>query len=80
MNFINFCSCGKQIDEDFIYCPWCGTRLKEADDKEVLENVFKQLEIKQSNDRLSRVKKIETKIAEIEKVLREISENTIQKE
>ncbi len=79
MDFISFCSCGKPIDETFIYCPWCGVRVKEVDDKDVLENVFKQLEAKQSNDRLSRVKRIENKIAEIEEALREFSKDSVHK-
>jgi hypothetical protein len=38
----------------------------------VLENVFGQLEAKQTNDRTARVKKIESKIAEIENSLKEL--------
>lgn len=77
MDFINFCDCGKAIDESFIYCPWCGKRVREADDKEVLENVFKQLEVKQANDRNIRIKRIENQIAEIEKVLEKFIEPSV---
>ncbi|MBQ0052259.1 MAG: hypothetical protein KBT11_09405 [Treponema sp.] len=69
MDFITFCACGKPVDETFIYCPWCGKQNRDHDDKDVLENVFSQLEEKQANDRISRVKKIESKIEALEKEL-----------
>lgn len=73
MDFVTVCNhCGKTIERDFLYCPWCGIENAEPDDKTVMEHVFTQLESKQTNDRLSRVKKIETKIAEIEQSLKEL--------
>ncbi|WP_294428767.1 hypothetical protein [uncultured Treponema sp.] len=76
MDFVCICNhCGKTIERKFIYCPWCGKENAEPGDESVLENVFKQLEARQSNDRISRVKKIESKIAEIEKGLRELGIN-----
>lgn len=73
MDFVCVCNhCGKTINREFLYCPWCGTENSEPDNKAVLDNVFGQLEKKQANDRFSRVKKIETKIAELEKGLREL--------
>ena len=73
MDFVCVCNnCRKTIERDFLYCPWCGKENLEPSDAHVLENVFAQLEAKQSNDRLSRVKKLETKIAEIEKGLKEL--------
>lgn len=70
MDFVCVCSqCRKTIEKDFLYCPWCGKENAEPSDSAVLENVFSQLEAKQRNDRLTRVKKIETKIAEIERGL-----------
>lgn len=70
MNFVTVCKyCSKTIERSFLYCPWCGRENACADDSSVLDNVFRQLAEKQSDDRLSRVKKIETQIAEIEKSL-----------
>ena len=70
MDFVCVCNhCRKTIQKDFLYCPWCGAENAEPSDKLVLDNVFSQLEVKQANDRNTRVKKIETKIAEIEKAL-----------
>ena len=77
MDFVCVCShCGKTIQRDFIYCPWCGVENSEPSDNSVLENVFSQLERKQANDRVSRVRRIETKIAEIEQSLKELGIQT----
>ena len=73
MNFVCVCNnCRKTIEREFLYCPWCGKQNTDPDDKDVLDNVFSQLEVKQANDRNSRIKKIESKIAEIEKGLNEL--------
>ena len=69
MGFINFCKCGKAIDESYIYCPWCGTQRKQTDDKAILENVLKQLEVKQSEDMMSRVRRIELQLEKLEQEL-----------
>lgn len=70
MDFVCVCNhCGKTIEREFHYCPWCGKENTEPSDNSVLENVFAQLESKQADDRSSRVKKIESKIAEIERGL-----------
>ena len=73
MDFVCVCNnCGKTIEREFHYCPWCGKENVEPSDASVLENVFAQLEVKQANDRNSRIKKIESKIAEIDKGLNEL--------
>lgn len=69
MDFITFCDCGRPIDESFIYCPWCGKKRREEDDAQILENVFKELEAKQSENRVVRVRKIQHQIEELEKEL-----------
>ncbi|MBQ9909650.1 MAG: zinc-ribbon domain-containing protein [Treponema sp.] len=70
MDFVCICNhCGKTIERNFVYCPWCGKENSEPSDSRVLENVFSQLEAKQADDRNSRVRRIEIKIAEIEKGL-----------
>lgn len=70
MNFVsNCCNCGKIIDREFLYCPWCGIENADVDDKIVLENVFRQLEIKQGHDRERRFLAIQTKILQLENEL-----------
>ena len=67
MEFVcNCANCGKTIEKDFIYCPWCGKKHAQETDKEIFENVMKILEVKQSDNRNFRVKKIEQKIHELE--------------
>lgn len=76
MDFITFCDCGRPIDESFIYCPWCGKQRKEAIDSDVLENVFAQLETKQGENRVVRVRKIQRQIEELEKELDKLTEKS----
>ncbi|MBQ7538562.1 MAG: hypothetical protein IJT42_06325 [Treponema sp.] len=73
MDFVCVChNCRKTIEREFLYCPWCGKENAEVADNVVLDNVFSQLEEKQANDRNSRIKRIESKIIEIEKGLDEL--------
>lgn len=68
MDFITLCSgCGKTSRKDFIYCPWCGLKKTETDDKAVIETVFERLAEKQSEDRMCRIRDMERKIADIER-------------
>ena len=70
MDFVCVCkSCSKTIQKDFLYCPWCGAENAEPGDSAILENIFSQLEVKQSSDRNVRIKKIESQLAEIERSL-----------
>lgn len=62
--------CGRTIEKEFIYCPWCGTsRIGVTDNQEVLDSVFTQLEEKQADDRNRRLRKLETQLEELEKDL-----------
>lgn len=79
MDFIHFCVCGRPVDDSFVYCPWCGRRRKDDNDSDVLENVFSQLETKQTENRASRVRKIQRQIEELEKELDKLSEKSDEK-
>ncbi|MCH5288795.1 MAG: hypothetical protein J1E32_02645 [Treponema sp.] len=61
--------CGRTIEEQFIYCPWCGVSRIGINSEAVLDSVFQQLEKKQSDDRARRLRKLETKLQELEKDL-----------
>lgn len=62
--------CGRTIEKEFIYCPWCGiSRIGVTDNQEVLDSVFTQLEEKQADDRNRRLRKLETQLEELEKDL-----------
>lgn len=62
-------SCGRTIEKEFIYCPWCGLSRINNDDKESLDHVFAQLEEKQTIDREKRVMALEKTLDELEKDL-----------
>ncbi len=62
-------SCGRTIDKEFIYCPWCGVSKLKADDKESLDLVFAQLEEKQAMDREKRVHALEKTLDDLERDL-----------
>lgn len=62
-------SCGRTIESEFIYCPWCGQSRLQEDDKNVLENVFQQLEAKQADDRERRLRRLESELETLEKDL-----------
>jgi hypothetical protein len=62
-------SCGRTIERDFIYCPWCGLSRLQENDAAVLENVFHQLEEKQADDRSRRLHKLEEELDMLEKDL-----------
>jgi hypothetical protein len=73
MDFVCVCNnCRKTIQKDFLYCPWCGKENAQPVDSAILEKIFSQLEVRQSNDRNVRIKKIENQLAEIEKSLKEM--------
>ena len=62
--------CGRTIEREFIYCPWCGmSRIGVADNQEVLDSVFSRLEEKQADDREKRLRRLESQLDELEKDL-----------
>ena len=43
--------CGRTIERDFIYCPWCGHSKINEDNTESFEEVFERLEKMQDASR-----------------------------
>ena len=65
MEKVCVCSgCGRTIESDFIYCPWCGNSRLKKNDEDVLEAMFKNLEMKQNQFRLNRIEKMEKELAQ----------------
>ena len=60
--------CGRTIDNEFLFCPWCGQE-KMHNKQDALDAVFKQLEEKQAEDRARRLKKLEKEQDELEQDL-----------
>ena len=61
--------CGRTIETEFIYCPWCGQSKMQNNDKAALESVFKSLELKQAEERARRLAELEKELAELEQDL-----------
>ncbi|WP_041610413.1 hypothetical protein [Treponema brennaborense] len=61
--------CGRTIDTEFLYCPWCGAaRIRNAE-PEALEPVFTRLEQLQQRGRVKKLKQLDDILAELEKDL-----------
>ena len=60
--------CGRTIDREFLYCPWCGQE-KLYDKKDAFEAVFRELEAKQAEGRARRVAELEQKLDALEQDL-----------
>ena len=60
--------CGRTIDKEFLYCPWCGQE-KMHDKKDSFEAIFKNLEEKQAEDRARRVVALEQKLDALDRDL-----------
>lgn len=61
--------CGRTIETEFIYCPWCGQSKMQNNDKTALESVFKSLELKQAEERARRLAELEKELDELEQDL-----------
>lgn len=61
--------CGRTIETEFIYCPWCGQSKMQNNDKAALESVFKSLELKQAEERARRLAELEKELDALEQDL-----------
>ena len=70
-NSVSVCQgCGRTIQKDFLYCPWCGfSKVSEAkeDSLDVLFNKFAQLK---KDSRRKQLSAMEQKLDDMEKELR----------
>ncbi len=62
-------SCGRTMEKEFIYCPWCGLSKINHEDKESQELVINQLEEKQALERERRVLELERTLDDLERDL-----------
>lgn len=59
------CGCGRAIEKEFIYCPWCGySRVRDIDD--TFEEVFERLEKLQDDTRDRQLVDMERQLEELE--------------
>ena len=62
--------CGRTIEKEFIYCPWCGlSKVSVTSEIDKMEEIFNKLEELQINNRSERIKKIGSRLETLEKEL-----------
>lgn len=61
--------CGRTIETEFLYCPWCGTSKMKNDSDEYMEAMFKNLEYRQIENRNRRLEKLEKELEELDRDL-----------
>mgnify|MGYP001018340311 CR=1 FL=1 len=68
MNEIRFCvKCGKILDDEFLFCPYCGADQGEADEfREILEEPFNEIERMVQTSAMERLKAIEERLEDLE--------------
>lgn len=76
MQIVGVCKvCGRTIEKEFVYCPWCGesqvVALADSFDS-VLDSAFEKIEDLQTTNRTKRMKQIDTSLCSLEKELSEL--------
>lgn len=61
--------CGRTIDNNFIYCPWCGTLQIDYHDDKYIDTVFSILEEKQNDLQVKQISEMEKQLDELDKEL-----------
>ena len=62
--------CGRTIEKDYVFCPWCGrSRVTDEDCEEAIESAFECIEEKQYEKYFALLEKMEEKLNDLEKDL-----------
>ncbi len=63
-------SCGRTINKEYIYCPWCGFCQTEAQlDPVEFESVFSRLQKLHTEEQTLRINRLNKSLVELEKEL-----------
>lgn len=63
-------SCGRTIEKEFVYCPWCGqSKLSSIPEEARMDEIFNRLEKIQQNNKVERIEKISHKIDDLKNEL-----------
>ena len=65
--------CGRTIDSEFIYCPWCGESRLDPEDRQSMDAVFDRLVELQNEGRDERINKMKSQLDELDKELSNIA-------
>lgn len=66
----NVCSgCGREIEKNFLYCPWCGIQLIKKESREYQNLFFEQVEQKRRTEQEQKLQNVGKQLDELEKEL-----------
>ena len=66
----NVCSgCGREIEKNFVYCPWCGIQLIREESREYQNLFFEQVEQKRRTEQEQKLQNVGKQLDELEKEL-----------
>lgn len=66
----NVCSgCGREIEKNFVYCPWCGIQLIKKESREYQNLFFEQVEQKRRMEQEQKLQNVGKQLDELEKEL-----------
>ena len=68
--------CGRTINKEYLYCPWCGLEKAGIHGLEALDSVFDKLETLQHQDRIKYIEKLEAELADLERELDNLALST----
>ena len=67
MDLVAVCrGCGRLLEEDFLYCPWCGLERASANSEEIMDDVFERLEVVANAGHEKRVKNLKNRLYSLE--------------
>ncbi|MBP5588091.1 MAG: hypothetical protein J6X37_05135 [Treponema sp.] len=62
--------CGRTIEKEFVYCPWCGqSKISMMSEEDRMEEIFNRLEEIQNNSRVEKIEKMGDKLNQLKKEL-----------
>ena len=66
----NVCSgCGREIEKNFVYCPWCGIQLIKKESREYQNLFFEQVEQERRTEQEQKLQSVGKQLDELEKEL-----------
>lgn len=67
---INICSgCGRTIQRNFVYCPWCGNQTARSGSNRSIENSYEVIQDLRYNEQEKKIESVGRQIEELEKEL-----------
>lgn len=70
MNKVHICeSCGRTINSEYLYCPWCGESRLDPEDKESMNAVVQRLLEIQKEDKEKQLEAMKNKLDALDREL-----------